>query len=232
MVEIKGLEKFAPIDFPGYISSTVFVGGCNFRCPFCHNADLVLKPQSLPSFPLDYFLSYLDSRKNWLEAVCVSGGEPLLHDDLDVLLQIIKDKNLLVKIDTNGAFPVKLEKLIEDGLLDYIAMDIKAPLDKYNKAAAGSVNTDNLKKSIEIIRHSGLDYIFRTTAVPGFIDGDDIEEIGRLLKGSKFFQIQQFKPVCTLDKSLEKTKPYSKEELQVMAELARPYFEKVRVEGI
>ena len=232
MVEIKGIEKFAPKDFPGYISSTVFVGGCNFRCPFCHNAELVLKPQSLPTFPFDYFLSYLDSRKNWLEAVCVTGGEPLLHDDLEVLLQIIKDRNLLVKIDTNGAFPEKLEELVKAGLLDSIAMDIKGPLDKYKKIAGVSVNTDNVKRSIHVVLNSNLDYIFRTTAVPGFIDGNDIEEIGLLLKGSKIFQIQQFKPVNTLDKSLEKTKPYSKEELQALADRAEPYFEEIKIEGI
>jgi len=232
VVEIKGIEKFAPKDFPGYISSTVFVGGCNFRCPFCHNAELVLKPQSLPTFPLDYFLGYLDSRKNWLEAVCVSGGEPLLHDNLEILLQIIKDRNLLVKIDTNGAFPEKLEKLVKAGLLDYIAMDIKAPLDKYKKVTAVSVNTDNVKRSVHIVQNANLDYIFRTTAVPGFIDGNDIEEIGQFLKGSKIFQIQQFKPVNTLDKSLEKTKPYSKEELQALADRAEPYFEEIKIEGI
>ncbi len=232
MVEIKGLEKFAPLDNPGYISSTIFVGDCNFRCPFCHNADLVLKPQSLPSFPLDYFLSYLDSRKNWLEAICISGGEPLLHNDLDVLLQVIKDRGLLVKIDTNGAFPDRLEALIKAELLDNIAMDIKAPLDKYEKVTAVSVNIDNLKRSIQIVRNSNLDYIFRTTAVPGFIDGDDIEKIGLFLKGSKNFQIQQFKPVNTLDKSLEKTKPYRREDLQDFADRAGPYFEKVRIEGI
>ncbi|MFC2168497.1 anaerobic ribonucleoside-triphosphate reductase activating protein [Acidobacteriota bacterium] len=232
MVEIKGLEKFAPKDFPGYISSTVFVGGCNFRCPFCHNADLVLDPQSLPSFPLDYFLSYLDSRRNWLEAVCVSGGEPLIHDDLEVLLKVIKERNLLVKIDTNGAFPEKLENLIESGLLDSVAMDIKAPWDKYKKLTALSVDTDNLKRSVKIIQNSNLDCVFRTTAVPGFIDGDDIETIGQFLKGSRNFQIQQFKPVNTLDKSLEKTKPFSREELQVFAERVGPYFEKVKIEGI
>ncbi|MEE8377646.1 MAG: anaerobic ribonucleoside-triphosphate reductase activating protein [Candidatus Aminicenantaceae bacterium] len=232
MVEIKGIEKFAPIDFPGYISSTVFVGGCNFRCPFCHNAELVLKPQSLPTFPMDYFLSYLDSRKNWLEAVCVSGGEPLLHDELDVLLQIIKDRNLLVKIDTNGAFPEKLEELIKAGLLDSVAMDIKAPLDKYEKITAVPVDTDNVRRSIKIIQRSGLDYIFRTTVVPGFIDENDIEEIGQLLKGSKSYQIQQFKPVNTLDKTFEKIKPFGREKLQVFADRAGPYFEKVRIEGI
>lgn len=232
MVEIKGIEKFAPIDFPGYISSTVFVGGCNFRCPFCHNAELVLKPQSLPTFPMDYFLSYLDLRKNWLEAVCVSGGEPLLHDELDVLLQIIKDRNLLVKIDTNGAFPEKLEELIKAGLLDSVAMDIKAPLDKYKKITAVPVDTDNVRRSIKIIQRSGLDYIFRTTVVPGFIDENDIEKIGQLLKGSKSYQIQQFKPVNTLDKTFEKIKPFGREKLQVFADRAGPYFEKVRIEGI
>ena len=232
MVEIKGLEKFSPIDFPGYISSTIFIGGCNFRCPFCHNADLVLKPQSLPSFPLDYFLSYLDSRENWLEAVCVSGGEPLLHKDLEVLLRIIKDRNLLIKIDTNGAFPEKLEELLKAGLLDFVAMDIKAPLDKYPKVTASKVNRDDLRKSIRLIQESRKDYIFRTTAVPGFIDGDDIEEIGRFLEGSMIYQIQQFKPVNTIDKSLEKIKPYSREELQNLAERAAPFFEQVKIEGI
>jgi len=232
LVEIKGLEKFAPKDYPGYISSTIFVGGCNFRCPFCHNADLVLKPQSLPSFPLDYLLGYLDSRKNWLEALCVTGGEPLIHNDLDVLLQIIKDRGLLVKLDTNGAFPDKLESLIDAGLLDAVAMDIKAPLPEYKKAAAVSVDTDSIKRSIEIIQRSGLDYLFRTTAVPGFIDGDDMEEIGLLLKGSKVFQIQQFKPVNTLDSSLEKVKPFSREELKALADRIGPYLDNVKIEGI
>lgn len=232
MVEIKGLEKFAPKDFPGYISSTVFVGGCNFRCPFCHNADLVLNPLSLPSFPLDYLLSYFDSRKGWLEAVCVSGGEPLFHEDVDVFLEVAKDRSLLVKIDTNGAFPERLERLVEKGLLDCVAMDIKAPLGKYKEAAAATVDTDGLVRSIEIIRNSGLDYIFRTTVVPGFLDADDLEEIGHLLKGSELFQIQQFVPKNTLDKKLEKIKPYSRHELEAMAERVNPYFRKVRIEGV
>ncbi len=131
MVEIKGLEKFAPRDFPGHISSTVFLGGCNFRCPFCHNSDLVLRPEILPTFPLDYFLSFLDSRKGWLEGICISGGEPLLQDDLETLLILIKGRNLLVKIDTNGSFPSRLEDLIRKRLIDHVAMDVKAPLKRY-----------------------------------------------------------------------------------------------------
>lgn len=232
MVEIKGIEKFSSKDFPGFISSTVFVGGCNFRCPFCHNADLVLRPESLPSFPPEYLLGFLDSRKGWLEAVCISGGEPLIHDNLEALLQIVKDRNLLVKIDTNGAFPERLAGLIDKGLVNCVAMDIKSSLDKYRTATASDVKSASIVESIGIIKKSGLDYVFRTTAVPGLVNSDDLVEIGRLLEGSKMFQLQQFVPANTLDKEFEKTIPYSKEELQDMVESLRPFFENVRLEGV
>ena len=232
MVEIKGLEKFAPKDFPGYISSTVFVGGCNFRCPYCHNSDLVLRAADLPSFPLDYFLSFLDSRKGWLEGICVNGGEPLLHEDLEVLLSIIKERKLLVKIDTNGSFPLHLEKLINKNLIDYIAMDIKSSMEKYEQTVGVKVKTAAIRKSIDIIRNSGVNYIFRTTVVPGLVEEEDIRKIGQMLEGSKVFQIQQFDPHNTLDKFYLKKKPYSNQEIKVMAKIAQAYFEQVRVEGV
>jgi len=232
MVEIKGLEKFTPKDFPGYVSSTVFVGGCNFRCPYCHNADLVLKPDSLPSFPLDYFLSFLDSRKDWLDGLCISGGEPLLHQDLEVLLSLIKERQLLVKVDTNGSFPVRLEELIEKGLIDHVAMDVKCALERYEQVVRAKVRTENIAKSIEIIRESGLDYTFRTTIVPGLVGSEDIKDIGQRLKGVKAFQIQQFKPQNTVDGSYVQKKPYSQEDVQEMVKLAETYFEKVKVEGL
>ena len=232
MVEIKGLEKFAPKDFPGYISSTIFVGGCNFRCPYCHNSDLVLRAASLPSFPLDYFLSFLDSRRGWLEGICVTGGEPLLHEDLEVLLSIIKDRNLLVKVDTNGSFPFRLEKLIDKGLVDSVAMDIKNSWEKYEQTAGVKVKISDIKKSIDIIRNSGLDYIFRTTVVPGLVEEDDIRKIGQMLKGSKAFQIQQFESNNTLDKLYIKKQPYSNQEIEAMTKIAQTYFEKVKVEGV
>ena len=232
MVEIKGLEKFAPKDFPGYISSTIFVGGCNFRCPYCHNSDLVLRAASLPSFPLDYFLSFLDSRRGWLEGICVTGGEPLLHEDLEVVLSIIKDRKLLVKIDTNGSFPLRLEKLIDKGLVDYVAMDIKNSLEKYEQTVGVKVKTSDIKKSIEIIRDSGLDYIFRTTVVPDLVEEDDIRKIGQMLKGSKAFQIQQFVPNNTLDELYIKKQPYSNQEIEAMTKIAQTYFEQVKVEGV
>ncbi|NOR54360.1 MAG: anaerobic ribonucleoside-triphosphate reductase activating protein [Candidatus Aminicenantes bacterium] len=232
MVQIKGLEKFASKDFPGYISSTVFLGGCNFRCPFCHNSDLVLNPQTLPTFPMDYFIGFLDSRKNWLEGICVSGGEPLLNDDLGVLLCLIKERNLLVRIDTNGSFPSRLEGLIKERLVDQIAMDVKAPLERYNEVAGIQVNEENIQKSIDIIKNSGLEYVFRTTVVPGLVGPDDIRKISQMLNGAKIFQIQQFVPTKTLDSHYLRRKPYGRKEVQAFAGIAEPYFKEVRLEGV
>ncbi len=231
MVEIKGLEKFAPKDFPGHISATVFTGGCNFRCPFCHNADLVLNPESIPVFPLDFFLSFLDARKDWLEAICVTGGEPLIHEDLEMLLQVIKERELLVKVDTNGSFPKRLEGLIKQKLVDFVAMDIKAPLEKYQEVTKSNVKTDDIRTSIDLIRSSGVTYVFRTTVVPGLLRVEDIEKIGELLKGSDHFQLQNFVPENTIDKSYMQKTPFSKKEFKEFADSAKKYFKKVSVEG-
>lgn len=232
MVEIKGLEKFSPKDFPGYISSTVFLGGCNFRCPFCHNSDLVLRPEILPTFPLDYFLSFLDSRKGWLEGICISGGEPLLQDDLETLLILIKDRNLLAKIDTNGSFPSRLEDLIQKRLIDHIAMDVKAPLERYQEVTRAAVNEEDIVRSVDIIKNSGLGYVFRTTLVPGLVGPEDIKKICQMLDGAKIFQLQQFVPLNTLDSHYLQKKPYRREEVQGLARIAEPYFSEVRIEGV
>jgi pyruvate formate lyase activating enzyme len=232
VVEIKGLEKFAPKDFPGYMAATVFVGGCNFKCPFCHNAELVSNPQSLPSFPLDYLTQFFEERKNWLEGICVTGGEPLIHEDLEEFLHFIKEMGFLVKLDTNGSDPVKLENLIEKKLIDFVAMDIKASLDKYSEASGVKVKTEDIEKNVDIIMRSGLDYMFRTTAVPGLIGKKDIEKIGEWLNGSKIFQLQQFIPKDTLDVSFEKKIPYRAERLKEFADVMRSFAAEVRIEGV
>jgi len=232
LVEIKGLEKFAPKDFVGFISSTVFLSGCNFRCPFCHNADLVLRPQDLPTFPMDYFVSYLDSRKGWLEGVCISGGEPLLHDDLESLLILIKERDLLVKIDSNGSFPSRLEKLIQKRLIDFIAMDVKAPLERYQEVTGSNIQEEKITRSINIIKKSGLEYVFRTTVVPDLIRMEDIKKIVQMLDGAKVFQLQQFFPLNPIDSGYLKKKPYSREEIQGFVRIAKPYFSEVRIEGV
>jgi pyruvate formate lyase activating enzyme len=232
VVEIKGLEKFAPKDFKGHISSTVFLGGCNFRCPYCHNSDLVLRPQTLSTFPMEYFLDFLDSRKDWLEGICVSGGEPLLHEDLERFLALIKERNLLVKIDTNGSFPSRLEALIQKKFIDQVAMDVKAPLERYLEVAGVDVNGDDIIRSIDIIKNSGLEYVFRCTVVPDLVGAEDIEKIGLLLNGARVFQLQQFVPVTPLNSDFAEKKPYSKEALQELARIAKSHFSEVRIEGV
>lgn len=232
MVEIKGLEKFAPKDFPGFMSSTVFLGGCNFRCPYCHNKDLVLNPEKLPTFPLQYFLDHLDSRKGWLEGICVTGGEPLLHHDLEAFLALIKERNLLVKIDTNGSFPSELEQLIQKKLVDQIAMDVKAPLEKYREVSGSKVKGETILRSIDIIKNSGLKYVFRSTVVPGLLEADDIKKISQMLNGAHVFQIQQFMPATTLDDRYLQKKPFRKEKILEFAKIAEAFIPEVRVEGV
>lgn len=232
MVEIKGLEKLASKDFPGHISATVFVGGCNFRCPFCHNRELVLHPDKLEAFPLDYFTSFLDSREGWLEAVCVTGGEPLIHEDLDVLLQLIRERGLKIKLDTNGSFPGRLHEVLDRGLADAVAMDIKASKSLYSRACGIKVNLDDIQHSIDLIAQSSLEAMFRTTVVPGIIDEETIIDLGEWLPHNVVFQLQQFSPGNTLKPDFGKIAPYPPSRLREMASAAEKYFSEVRVEGI
>lgn len=232
MAEIKGLEKFSSKDFPGHISSTVFLGGCNFRCPFCHNADLVLRPETIETLPVDFFLSYLDGRKGWLEGVCLSGGEPLLSGDIEVLARVVKDRGLLVKIDTNGSFPDRLEKLIAAGLVDYAALDVKAPPEKYVSTVRAVVDPADIARSAAVLRSSGLPTVFRTTFVPGLLGREDMLRIGKWLGGAGTFQLQAFSPRNTLDPSFLDVRPYPREEMLFNAEMLRSYFSDVRVEGV
>ncbi|MCX6558962.1 MAG: anaerobic ribonucleoside-triphosphate reductase activating protein [Candidatus Aminicenantes bacterium] len=233
MVAIKGLEKFAPKDFPGFIASTVFLAGCNFRCPYCHNPDLILQPDRLADIPMDLFLAYLDARKGWLEGVCVTGGEPLLTDDLEGFLSILKAKGLLVKLDTNGSRPDRLRAVLEAGLADRVALDVKAPPERYREVTgAKSADPEAVAQSAEVLRASGLPYLLRTTVVPGLIDASDIEAIGRWMLGAAVFQIQQFSPVNAMDEDYRKIRPYGRDEVRRMAAVAEPYFGEVRIEGI
>jgi pyruvate formate lyase activating enzyme len=232
VVAIKGLEKFAPKDFPGFIASTVFLAGCNFRCSYCHNPDLVVRPESLADIPRDFFLAYLDARKGWLEGICVSGGEPLLADGLEELLAVIKDRGLLVKLDTNGSSPGRLEEIIRAGLVDKLALDVKAPLKRYAEVTRSKVRTADLERSLEIIRETGIETVFRTTVVPGLVGAEDILAISRRLSGAAVFQIQAFSPFNTLDPEMAKVKPYGRDEILAMAQIAQPHFGEVRIEGI
>jgi pyruvate formate lyase activating enzyme len=231
LVEIKGIEKFSSRDFPGHISSTVFFGGCTFRCPYCHNSQLVLEPETIQSMAPDYFLSYLDGRKGWLEAVCFTGGEPLLHEDVEDLIRVVRERGLLVKLDTNGSFPDRLEALLALGLIDWVAMDVKAPLERYREVTRSTIDLEKIVRSADLLRASSVRHTFRTTVVPGFVGKEDVVKVGEWLSGAGSYLIQQFVPQTTIDPAFMEIKPFSRTELGEIADAARPYFKEVRIEG-
>lgn len=231
MVEIKGIEKFSSRDFPGHISSTVFLGGCSFRCPYCHNSQLVLEPGTIPSLAADWFLSYLDGRKGWLEAICFTGGEPLLHEDLEDLIRVVRERGLKVKLDTNGSFPDRLEALLALGLVDWVAMDIKAPLERYRDVTRSTIDVEKIVRSVDLLRSSGIRHHFRTTVVPGLVGRDDVVKIGEWLRGEDRYLIQQFVPQTTIDPAYLGVKPFRRTELEEIVAAVRPYFGEVGIEG-
>ena len=229
MVEVKGWQKTSLIDYPGKICSVIFLPYCNFRCPFCQNPDLVKNPEEQPSISVEEIVKYIESKKEWIDGVCITGGEPTIHKDLPELIEKFKNIGMFVKLDTNGSNPEMLKELIKKGLLDYIAMDIKAPLEKYHIAAGVKVDTEKIKESINIIMNSGIDYEFRATVVPRLHKKEDLQKMAELVKGAKKFAIQQFRPNITLDESFQKEKPYSNEELEEFKEMLKGFFEKIEV---
>lgn len=198
-MHIKGLQKLTLLDYPGHTACTVFTPGCNFRCPFCHNASLVLVRDSSQTardeFEIaeDDFFAFLDKRKNLLDGVCISGGEPTLQTDLMPFMQKIQECGYLVKLDTNGYRPEILQQILNAGLCDYIAMDIKASPTNYKKVSGlPSLMFEKIQTSIELIKHSNIDHEFRTTVVDQLHSEDDFVEIASLLKGEKKYFLQSF----------------------------------------
>ncbi|MEM2843086.1 MAG: anaerobic ribonucleoside-triphosphate reductase activating protein [Candidatus Bathyarchaeia archaeon] len=219
---IKGLQKFTLIDYPGKLACTIFTFGCNFRCPYCQNPELIMDDGRKP-ISTAWILNFLYERKGFLDGICITGGEPTLHQDLLEFLHEVKQMGYLIKIDTNGSNPEVLKKAIKNGIIDYIAMDIKAPLKKYSEVVRVKVKEEEIKKSIEIIKNSGLDYEFRTTVVPDLLNKEDFNEIGKLLKGTKRFYLQQFQGKKTLDKNFEGKTPLEKKELEEIKKILSKY---------
>lgn len=190
-MKIYGLEKLSMVDFEGHLCCTVFTGGCNFRCPFCQNSDLV-KIENLCMVDENDFFNFLRKRKGILDSVCVSGGEPTLQNDLAEFLKKLKQENYLVKLDTNGTKPELIKSLVKNGLVDYIAMDIKNAPSAYDKTAGGSVDLNAIKKSVEMLKNNLVPHEFRTTLVAGYHSQCEIEEIGKWLKGEDKIFLQKF----------------------------------------
>lgn len=231
-MEIKGFLPLSLIDYPGKMAAVVFLADCNFRCTFCFNHDLVLHPENLETLDSAHILKKLKARKKWIDGVVVTGGEATVSKGLEGFIEKIKKLGFPVKLDTNGSNPKILKQLVKKKLIDYVAMDIKCTPEKYSKVVGVDVDIKNIKESVEILRKGGIEYEFRTTVVPSLIKKADIIEIGKWLKGSKRYFLQQFRPEKTLDEKHKDEKPYSAEELEEFAKIARRFFGDCQVRSV
>lgn len=238
-MDIKGWVKNSLIDYPDHIATLVFTGGCNFRCPMCHNAELVLRERELPSIPEQDVFSYLDKRIGLIDGVVISGGEPTLQEDLLPFLHRLKSYGLDIKLDTNGSRPNIIKRVLDDDVVDFVAMDIKAPPDKY-AILTGLPNYDALpiRESLHIIVEKHVPFELRTTVVPQLLEVDDITTIGQwlssLLPETSVYSyvLQQFRALHTLDPALRRLTPYSKNQLEQMALSIQKWLPSVKIRGI
>ncbi|MCX8158894.1 MAG: anaerobic ribonucleoside-triphosphate reductase activating protein [Candidatus Pacearchaeota archaeon] len=224
---IKGFVPTSLVDWDGKVSAIIFVGGCNFRCKFCSNEEIVIKPENVNPIDWKKMRECLEKNKEFIDGVVISGGEPTLYDDLENLCKEIKEMGFLVKLDTNGTNPDLVEKLIKKDLIDYVAMDIKTKFEKYKEITNSEIDIERLKRTIEIVKNFG-NYEFRITLYPK-ITKEDLLEIAKYLKeigANKAFFLQQFKNEKCLDKEAEKIKPYSKQEVEKMFNSVKNFFEK------
>jgi len=237
---IAGLQKTSLIDYPGKISAVIFTSGCNLSCPFCHNPELVNPKLSMFNIHESEIIEFLKKRKKILDGVVITGGEPTIYPDLIDFIKKIKKLNLLIKLDTNGTNPELIKKLIDEKLVDYVAMDIKGPLSKYPEIVAKDVDLQNIKKSVELIKkapreYSGqakIDYEFRTTVIPKYLDKKDFEKIGEWFKGAKNYYLQQYRNTKTLDPDFQHVYPYDESKLQEFAKIMKKYVKDIGIRGI
>lgn len=231
-MNLKGWVRTSLIDFPDHIATVLFTGGCNFRCPMCQNGDLVLRSDKMPTLPEAEVWAFLERRQGLVNGVVITGGEPTLQRDLASFLHRLRERHLDVKLDTNGYCPDVLADLLGEGLVDYVALDVKAPPDKYPLLVGLSdVDVTRVERSIALLRESGVPHELRTTVVPGLLDEDDVEAIARWIAGAERYVLQQFRALHTLDPVLERMSPYPAARLQAMAERAGRWLPRVDVRG-
>lgn len=223
---IGGIQKSTLIDYPQKIASVVFTQGCNFRCGYCHNPELLSASKTSGIITTDEYIEFLKTRLGKLDGVVITGGEPTQQSELYDFIYKIKNLGFCVKLDTNGTNPDILNKLIKNNLLDYIAMDIKAPLSKYTQITNVSVNTEDIKNSIKIIINSNIEHEFRTTVIKSQISPEDIIEIGKIINGARRYYLQKFIPSKILDIILLNEKTYTDTELQDICKNLKIYVNK------
>jgi len=232
-MDIRGFIETSFLDWDGKVSSVVFLPYCNFKCPFCDNVALIEAPEKLPEVKIETIENFIRERKDFIDGVVITGGEPTIHLWLPELIKRLKKLAVLVKLDTNGSNPASITHLLTSNLLDYIAMDLKGPFNsKYHAAAGLKVDLDKIRESIKVIMDSGIDYEFRTTVVPTILDEADIEEMAKEIAGAKKYVLQQFVPDHTLDERLRIIAPYPKEKILSLVKLARKHVSQTIARGI
>ena len=231
IMQIHGLNKTTLLDYPQHLAATIFTGGCNFRCPFCHNSELVLCPVEQPLVEEEEIFRFLEKRRGIVQGVCITGGEPTLSGDLEPFIDRIREMGYPVKLDTNGYRPDVLWKLLSAGKLDYVAMDIKSSRKGYAEAAGLSgIDLSRIEESAAMLRSSSIPYEFRTTVVKGIHRAQDFEEIGRWLSGSRVYYLQSY--VENENVMMPGFDSFSKEEMENFAAIARKYIDKVFLRGV
>lgn len=228
---ILGLQKTTLLDYPGKVASTIFTGGCNFRCPYCHNRDLVMPPSDVLSYSESEIFDHLMAKKKILDGICITGGEPTLHKDLPEFIAKIKDYGLLVKLDSNGTNPDMLSYLINEKLVDYIAMDIKQSKEKYNTIACmKNFDISPIEQSVELLKEGLVDYEFRTTIMRECHSIEDMESIGAWLKGAKAYYLQSYKESEQVINPIYS--PHTPETLEEFATVLKKYIPNTSLRGI
>ncbi len=229
-MKIAGIQKLSLLDYPDKTCATVFFAGCNFRCPFCHNSRLVIDPAEAEEISEEDILAFLGKRQELLDGVCITGGEPLIQPGIEDFIKKVRGLGFEIKLDTNGYFPDRLAALLSSGTVDFVAMDIKNSLPRY-AATAGvpGLDTDIIKRSIDIIKESGVPYEFRTTVVRELHTKDDIIEIAKWLSGAKRYALQSFKDSGEVIQ--EGLSAYSDDEIAAFAEQIKPFFGEVIIKG-
>ncbi|MBE6679905.1 MAG: anaerobic ribonucleoside-triphosphate reductase activating protein [Ruminococcaceae bacterium] len=232
-MHIEAYQKLTLLDFPGRTAATIFTHGCNFRCPFCHNAGLVVRPSESTIDEKELF-DYLEKRKKLLDGVCITGGEPLLQKDIADFIRKIKSIGYLVKLDTNGSMPEKLEELIKEGIIDYVAMDIKNSLDKYAITAGATQDiVVKVQKSVETLLNADIDYEFRTTVTGNLHTVEDMRSIGEWIKGAKAYYLQPFKDSGDIVAGAEKALEFecSASHAEALLEAVKPFLPNTVIRG-
>lgn len=219
-----GFEKCTLVDYPGKVTCMVYTIGCNFRCPYCHNPELVDETVET-TYSEAVILDFLDTRKGLLDGVVITGGEPTMHEELPAFARRVKEKGFLVKLDTNGTNPEMLGRAIDEGLVDYVAMDMKSPLETYSQTVARAVDVEAIRESISILLASSIEYEFRTTIVKSLLSCEDLKRIGEAIRGAKCYYLQKFVPTKILNPQFRRKVTYTDEELIEFQKIMHDYVE-------